>query len=73
MPDENCWRVTVATRQQFYSNYSVCGETAGTGSAGSVLTEFGLTKPKFRVGLPFVDLKCQAISSISVLVANRLS
>jgi hypothetical protein len=31
-----------------------------------VLTEFGLTKPKFRVGLPFVDLKCQAISSITL-------
>src|SRR5580658_1453171 len=32
-----------------------------------------LTKPTFRVGFPVVLLKCQAISSMSSLLASRLS
>jgi hypothetical protein len=57
------------------TNYFRSGETVKAVSvvSGSVLAEVGPTNPKFRLGLLVVDLKCQAISSISVLEANRLS
>lgn len=42
-------------------------------ASGELAAEPGLTNPKLRVGLPLVDRKCQAISSISVLLAKRLS
>jgi len=43
------------------------------GASGSVPVEVEPANPGLRHGLPEVDRKCQAISSISVLEAKRLS